>query len=269
VFDRLRELGYEIRFLSHAEAILKQDFPEASEELEESLVNFNIPITEIIGSGGGEALGTQRLRRSLAARKWVKTKFELVKSINGVPRESISHEVDHVREFDYDGGKAIIAMEIEWNNKDPFFDRDLENFKRLHAEGGISVGIILTRGTALQNGLRGLVRRFTVERNIRSFADLEALGLEPTSRQKKIVNGRVNRKKSPLEFGEAWASHFVNDKFGQATTHWRKLMDRVDRGVGHPCPLVLIGLPTSIITFDPDARIEMVEPEEVEEESEV
>jgi hypothetical protein len=45
-------------------------------------------------------------------------------------------------------------------------------------------------------------------------------------------------------------------------------MDRVDRGVGHPCPLVLIGLPTSIITFDPGARIEMAEPEEVEEESE-
>ena len=29
---------------------------------------------------------------------------------------------------DFEGNK-LIALEIEWNNKDPFFDRDLENFK--------------------------------------------------------------------------------------------------------------------------------------------
>src|SRR5262249_14440838 len=33
---------------------------------------------------------------------------------------------------------GTIALEIEWNNKDPFFDRDLENFKRLHSDGAIS-----------------------------------------------------------------------------------------------------------------------------------
>jgi hypothetical protein len=31
---------------------------------------------------------------------------------------------------------GVLALEIEWNN--PFFDRDLENFKRLHANGAIS-----------------------------------------------------------------------------------------------------------------------------------
>jgi hypothetical protein len=34
-----------------------------------------------------------------------------------------------------------------------------------------------------------------------------------------------------------------------ATTHWSKLQERVQRGVGNPCPLVLIGLPSSIVTF--------------------
>lgn len=43
----------------------------------------------------------------------------------------------------------MLALEIEWNNKDPFFDRDLENFKRLHAEGAISVGVLITRGASL------------------------------------------------------------------------------------------------------------------------
>jgi hypothetical protein len=41
----------------------------------------------------------------------------------------------------------------------------------------------------------------------------------------------------------------VSDKFGEATTHWRKLNDRVNRGVGNPCPLVLVGLPDGIVTF--------------------
>ena len=57
------------------------------------------------------------------------------------------------------------------------------------------------------------------------------------------------RNKDPIPFRDAWADHFVSDKFGAATTHWRKLQDRVQRGVGNPCPLVLIGLPASIVTF--------------------
>jgi hypothetical protein len=52
--------------------------------------------------------------------------------------------------------------------------------------------------------------------------------------------------------GDAWVDHFVGDKFGAATTHWSKLQDRVQRGVGNPCPLVLIGLPESIVTFGED-----------------
>jgi hypothetical protein len=60
---------------------------------------------------------------------------------------------------------------------------------------------------------------------------------------------RVNRKNNPLDFRDAWAGHFVADKFGAATTHWSKLQDRVQRGVGNPCPLVLIGLPSSMVTF--------------------
>lgn len=32
-----------------------------------------------------------------------------------------------------------------------------------------------------------------------------------------------------------------------ATTHWSKLQARVRRGVGNPCPLVLIGLPANIV----------------------
>ena len=258
LLDQLAQRGFEIRFLSHAAAILEKDFPTVLGELEQSLVNFEIPITEIIGSGGGETKGTQRLRRRLAEFGWVKTNFEIRKVINGFVRESISHEVDHVRTL-ADG--TVVALEIEWNNKDPFFDRDLENFKRLHAEGAISVGVIITRGTTLQDDMRALVSRFTRERNIRTYDDLAALGLDPTPRQRAAVNKRVTRARDPLTFPEAWMQNFVSNKFGAAQTHWRKLIDRVDRGVGNPCPLLLIGLPASIVTFDPAATIEVIEDE--------
>jgi len=151
-----------------------------------------------------------------------------------------------VRTFD---SGARIALEIEWNNKDPFYDRDLENFKRLHADGAISAGIIVTRGRSLHENMRSLVRRFVDERQIQTLDDLRQWGYDPTSRQRAAINKRINRARNPLTFREAFTDKFVADKFGEATTHWRKLEDRVHRGVGNPCPLVLIGLPDSIVTF--------------------
>jgi len=245
IFDSLTAKGFQVEFYSHATAILQVDFPDALAELESALLGVTIPIEEIIAGGGGEAKGTQRLRRALNAMKWVKTEFTIKKTINGRERESISHEIDHVREFP----NGIVALEIEWNNKDPFFDRDLENFKRLHADGAISVGVVVTRGRSLHSNMRTLVRRFVDERQVQAFADLRPWGYEPTAKQRRAIESRTTRKKNPLTFREAFVDKFVSDKFGEATTHWRKLEDRVHRGVGNPCPLVLIGLPDGIVTF--------------------
>ena len=250
MFEKLYSAGFQVEFHSHAEAILSGDFPEVEAELEEVLLSATIPIEEIIAGGGGEAKGTQRLRRGLQAKDWHTVTFIVEKRINGVPREAVSHKMDHVKSFDLRSGvSGTIAMEIEWNNKDPFYDRDLENFKRLHADGAISVGIIVTRGRSLHDNMRQMVGRFFDERQIQSLADLERWGYNPTAAQRKAIEKRVHREKEPLTFREAFVSKFVADKFGEATTHWRKLEDRVHRGVGNPCPLVLIGLPDSIVTF--------------------
>lgn len=240
--------GFQVDFRSHARAILELDFPEVENQLEEVLLASTIPIEEIIGSGGGETKGTQRLRNALKERGWRKHNFVVQRTIDGVPREAQSHEVDHIRTFE----AGTVALEIEWNNKDPFFDRDLENFKRLHADGAISLGIIITRGSALQDAMKSLVRRFADEKEVNSHDDMDRIGLNPTRRQRAEVMKRVERKKNPVPFREAWVDHFVSDKFGAATTHWRKLDDRVQRGVGNPCPLVLIGFPAGLVTFGED-----------------
>ena len=255
MFDALRKSGFQVETLSHANAILQGDFPTAAAELEKVLLSAQVPIEEIIASGGGEAKGTQRLRKGLQRRGWATRTFTIVKSINGVPREAVSHKMDHVKSFanvDEAGKEYTLALEIEWNNKDPFFDRDLENFKRLHADGAISVGIIVTRGRSLHDRMRELVDTFVHRRKIKSLEGLLRWGYNPTTRQRGAIEKRTTRTRNPMSFQEAFVAQFVSDKFGEATTHWRKLEDRISRGVGNPCPLVLIGLPDSIVTFDED-----------------
>src|ERR1700690_2817282 len=96
----------------------------------------------------------------------------------------------------------------------PFFDRDLENFKRLHGDGAISVGVIITRGRSLHDNMRNHVRRFLEERQIQSLDDLAKWGYVPTSRQRKEIGARALRKISPVPFRDAVTYQFVSDKFG-------------------------------------------------------
>ena len=246
MFAKLKKAGFEIAFASHAKAILSQDFPSVVRDLEKALVDLCLPITEIVGSGGGETQLTQRLRRGFHELGWPKRNIKIEKVVDGVVDEQATktHEIDHFHAT----AKGSFALEIEWNNKDPFFDRDLENFKRLHTEGVISVASILTRGSGLQSSLKGMIRAWAEREGIASFADLKARGFKrPTERQEFIVEGHMARGES---FPSAWSHMFFNDKYGMATTHWSKLQDRLRRGVGNPCPLVLIGLPPSIVDMN-------------------
>jgi len=180
------------------------------------------------------------LRHALADEYgWKKHNFEIKKIVDGEEKESISHEIDHVKRFP----TGTFALEIEWNNKDPFFDRDLENFKRLHADGVISIGAIITRGSTLQDSLRDIVAEFARKKGVNAVKALKEY-YSPTVRQLENID-RASKSKGSFEDG--WAHAFVSDKFGEATTHWRKLEDRVHRGVGNPCPLLLIGIPRQVI----------------------
>lgn len=251
----LAKHGFDVQYISHAKSILTGEFMPQLEELAGVLARLSLPITEIIGSGGGETLFTQRTRNALAGLGWKKHNFVVAKIIDNVQKEATSHEVDHVRIVPSVG---TIGCEIEWNNKDPFFDRDLENFKRLHADGAISVGVIITRGSSLQAGMWSLVRRFAEERKITDLDSLAAAGVTPTPKQIRNIRQRVDRVKDPINFADAWTDNFVSNKFGAATTHWEKLQARVARGVGNPCPLLLIGLPASIVVFD-NAQVEQLD----------
>jgi len=245
MFGALREAGFDVEARNHAGAILAGDFRDALAGLVEALLAFRVGSAEIIGSGGGQAASTMRLRDALYAGGWPKHEFVTRTIVDGVEREAISHEIDHVKR----ASAGTLALEIEWNNKDPFFDRDLENFQRLHAQSAISLGIIVTRGAALQAAMPRLVEGVLRAEGIGDAGTLEAWGMkERTARQRAMIDAALA---GGADFPRAFARSFVADKYGQATTHWEKLATRVARGVGNPCPLLLLGLPLGAVT---DAR---------------
>ncbi len=207
----LEQAGFDVQTESHARAILTTDFPEPLRELCEILMEFRISDVELIRGGGGEAKFTQRLRRSLTNLGWLKQNIEIKKIVDGIERAATTHAIDHVRKTD----NGTIALEIEWNNKDPFFDRDLENFQRLHSEGAISLGIIVSRGQSLQQNLAQIVKTCAVNHDVRGVTDLIQFGLNPTRRQTLMLRDATE------DFVDAWASKFVLDKFGSSTTHWK------------------------------------------------
>ncbi len=238
----LKDAGFDVLARNHAEAILAHDFPGELDLLARVLSEFRISLGEVISGGGGEAGLTQRLRHELSDLNWRKHNFSVETVVDGRARAGISHEVDHVKFAE----KGALALEIEWNNKDPFFDRDLENFQRLHALSAISVGIVVTRGASMQEAFLKRITAWMKDAGLASEVDLVRLGIAArTVAQRKAVSDQVARG---TPFAEAFARKFVADKFGQATTHWAKLEDRVSRGVGNPCPLLLVGLPASILT---------------------
>jgi hypothetical protein len=242
MFSVLTAAGFDVATRNHAQAILAGDFAEEIEGLVGALLSFRVPAREIIRSGGGQAASTMRLRDALYARNWSKHEFIVQTIVDGKEREATSHEVDHVKHC----AAGTLALEIEWNNKDPFFDRDLENFQRLHAQGAISLGILVTRGAALQAELARIVASSIRRDGVVDTTELKEWGMKDrTERQMRLLAALMEKQ---VPFADAFAQSFVADKFGAATTHWAKLEDRIRRGVGNPCPLLLIGLPLAAVS---------------------
>lgn len=224
--------GYTFVFRRHALAILQQDYPQVCSDLNGVLDSFYIEKDEVLAGGGGESTITQRLRRDLAKLGWKKRKIRIEETIDGITQASDTHEMDHFRTFSED--LAGVALEIEWNNKDPFYDRDLENFRRLHEIGVISVGVIITRGKSLQQKLLDVFREDFLQTSDRVKEELKKKNI-----WKKFEGKKFN---SPREKAFAIAKAAHASKYGRATTHMDKLMDRINRRVGSPCPLMLIGI---------------------------
>ncbi|PEK60769.1 BglII/BstYI family type II restriction endonuclease [Bacillus pseudomycoides] len=134
--------NYEVHEWRHACAILKEDFPEEWEEVISLLNGFRLYKSDIVKAGGNKSSISNKIDSYLYNLGWEEKSFDTKVVIDQNELESPTHKVDCF--------KNKIALEIEWNNKDPFFDRDLNNFRLLFELRAISVGIIITRCSELQ-----------------------------------------------------------------------------------------------------------------------
>lgn len=92
--------------------------------------------------GGGKSKVAIRFDRLLRERGWRPREFDTKIVVGTVETASPTHEVDCF--------KSKVALEVEWNNKTEFFDRDLNNFRLLFDLRVADVGVIVTRCDELQ-----------------------------------------------------------------------------------------------------------------------
>ena|ERR1700730_5107127 len=133
---------YEVHEWKHACAILKGDYPNEWKDIVDVLTQFRLCMSWINVGGGNKTKVSNAIDDFLYQRNWIEKKFDTSVKVDNNTYASPTHKVDCY--------KNNVGVEIEWNNKDPFFDRDLNNFRLLFELRVISVGVIITRCDELQ-----------------------------------------------------------------------------------------------------------------------
>ena len=123
--------NYELYEFRHATAILQNDFPDEWEDIVQVLVGFRLRRSHITMGGGRKSPVAGAIDSEFYNRGWVEKAFATGMVVDQQTTETPTHKVDCF--------KNRIALEVEWNNKDPFYDRDLNNF-----------GVLVTRSDELQ-----------------------------------------------------------------------------------------------------------------------
>jgi hypothetical protein len=183
---------YHIEERGHASAILATDFPNEFRDIMDCLRRFVLRKTQILTPGGGKSPISAAIDGFLRARGWREKSFDIKISVDGRPVPIPTHSIDDF--------KNQIGLEVEWNNKTEFYDRDLNNFRLLKELRVLSVGVMITRMSELQT-----------------------------------LFNTLGKGKS----------------YGASTTHWNKLIPKVDGGGAGGCPLLLVGM--GMRCYDPNS----------------
>lgn len=189
--QRLRQ-RYRFEERHHATSILATDFQHEFADLVACLAAFKLRKSHILAPGGGLSPISIAIDGFLRERGWGKKSFDIKITADSQAIPIPTHKIDNF--------KNRVGVEVEWNNKTEFYDRDLNNFRLLWELRVLSVGVIITRLSELQA----------------LFNDL-------------------GKGKS----------------YGASTTHWDKLIPKVNGGGAGGCPLLLVGM--GMNCYDPDS----------------
>lgn len=141
---------YEVHEWKHACAILSQDFPGEWADIVAVLRAFRLYKRYVAVGGGNKSQVSAAIDGEFYRRGWKEHAFNIRIIVDETPIEAPTHSIDCF--------KNGVGLEIEWNNKDPFYDRDLNNFRLLFDLRAVNVGVIITRCDELQAIFDGLGR---------------------------------------------------------------------------------------------------------------
>ena len=137
------EFRYEVREWRNGLAILTAAHPDEWKDILEVLRAFRLLRSDILKPGGRKSNVADKLDGHFLRLEWKEKGFDTRIVVDKVEHAAPTHKVDCY--------KNRVALEVEWNNKDPFYDRDLNNFRLLFELRAIDAGVIITRCSELQS----------------------------------------------------------------------------------------------------------------------
>jgi hypothetical protein len=140
--DDIRE-NYHVHEWRNAAGILTTASPDEWSDILQVLRGFKLLQSEILKKGGRKSPIAKRIDSAFYELGWKERKFATAIVVDQDRVDSPTHSVDCF--------KGRVGVEVEWNNKDPFYDRDLNNFRLLFDLRVLDVGVIITRGSELQS----------------------------------------------------------------------------------------------------------------------
>lgn len=133
---------YEVHEWRNATGVLIHACPQEWEDILCVLRGFKLMHSEIAVGGGNKSKVSDRIDSQFYNLGWEEKQFRTRILVDDRSYDSPTHKVDCF--------KGRVGVEVEWNNKDPFYDRDLNNFRLLFDLRVIDAGIIITRCDELQ-----------------------------------------------------------------------------------------------------------------------
>jgi hypothetical protein len=133
---------FEVHEWRNGLAILTAAHAEEWKNILDVLRGFVLLRSDILRPGGRKSTIADKLDGHFLRLGWKEKGFDTRIVVDNVEHVAPTHKVDCY--------KNRVALEVEWNNKDPFYDRDLNNFRLLFELRAIDAGVIITRCTELQ-----------------------------------------------------------------------------------------------------------------------
>jgi hypothetical protein len=133
---------YDVREWRNGLAILAAARPGEWADIQKVLRGFTLLRSDILKPGGSKSDIAGKIDGHFTELGWKEKQFDTRIVVDNTEFHAPTHKVDCY--------KNRVALEVEWNNKDPFYDRDLNNFRLLFDLRAIDVGVIITRASELQ-----------------------------------------------------------------------------------------------------------------------